>query len=100
MKDFTCVLQCACVCVCLCLWVGSWRCPAAQKAVSPSGGLCLFDSPAQEMCRFGDGVSSLNTVLVGYRAPCEPDLGLKQAVLGKTMGQKPFGDTRIGKKNI
>lgn len=40
----------------------------------------------------------LITFLVGYRAPCEPDLELKKAVLGNTMGQKPFGGTRIGRK--
>lgn len=74
--------------------------PSCSEGCFPQWGFVFVDSPAQEMCRFGDGVSSLNTVLVGYRAPCELDLGLKQAVLGKTMGLKPFGDTRIGKKNI
>lgn len=64
--------------------------PSCSEGCFPQWGFVFVDSPTQETCRFGDGVSSLDTVLVGYRAPCEPDLGFMKAVLGETMGQKTF----------
>lgn len=42
----------------------------------PPVGVCVFDSPTLETCRFCDEVSSLDTVLVGFHATCKLDLGL------------------------
>lgn len=55
----------------------------------PQWGFVFADSPTQETCRLCDGVSSLDTILVGYCAPREPDSGFIKMFRG---GQKPFGD--------
>lgn len=41
------------------------------RRLFPPVGVCVcFDSPTQETCRLRDEASSLDTVLVGFCAPC------------------------------
>lgn len=78
------------MCLCLSLLMGrELEMPSCSEGCFPQWGFVFADSPTQETCRLGDGVSSLDTFLVGYRAPREPDSRFIKMFLG---GEKTVDD--------